>query len=225
MTEPALLRADDLCLRRGGTTVIETATFTLPDGLWLLRGANGSGKSTLLRALAGLGGISRGSITIDGHSLTDEPVAARRALGYAPQSAEVFGYLAVQEFLQTVAALRRTDVAAAEERARRWITNDCLDRRIDTLSAGQRRKLCLCAALCGQPKVLLLDEPDAGLDVEAVEELRTAIHANGTRGRLALVATHTEMLSLAETAGTLHVDGGRIAVEHHTGPAAAVADR
>jgi len=192
LTESVLVRAHALSLRRGGDEIIRSADFGLGPGLWLMRGANGSGKSTLLRALAGVGAIATGRIEIAGHDLVRAPEAARRQLGYAPQSAELLGYLSVREFLQTVAALRGTSPADATTRAQRWIHARCLDRRIDTLSAGQRRKLCLCAALCGEPRVLLLDEPETGLDVDAGAELRATLQGLAELGHAVVIASHTE---------------------------------
>jgi ABC-type multidrug transport system ATPase subunit len=148
-------------------------------------------------------------VEIHGHDLVASPVAARAGLGYLPQSAEIFGYLTVRGFLETVAALRHSDVAEPLARAAALIHARCLDQRIDTLSAGQRRKLCLCAALTGRPRVLLLDEPDAALDDAAVAELVGELSALEAEGRAAIVATHHDLVGAAPR-GTLVVRDGHV---------------
>jgi ABC-type multidrug transport system ATPase subunit len=209
MPDPILLAARDVAIRRGGRDVIVDATFELPAGVWLLRGANGSGKSTLLRALAGVGAAHRGTIEIAGHDLRTAPVEARRRLGFLPQSAEIFGWLTVREFLETVAALRSASADEPLARARALVDERCDRKRLDTLSAGQRRKVCLCAALCGRPDVLLLDEPEAALDAAAVDALGTELAALADEGRVVLVACHGTMTSV-HLRGTLLVADGRV---------------
>jgi ABC-2 type transport system ATP-binding protein len=213
MTEPILVAAREVAIRRGGRDVILDATFALGSGVWLLRGANGSGKSTLLRVLAGVGAAHRGSIEIAGYDLRSAPVEARRRLGFLPQSAEIFGWLTVREFLETVAALRSTSVDEPLERARRLIDDRCGDRRLDTLSAGQRRKVCLCAALCGRPDVLLLDEPEAALDTAALDDLAIELGALAKNGHAIVIASHAPVAPLS-LRGTLVVNGGRVSTEH-----------
>ena len=204
------LQADGVAIRRGGKEVIHDATFELHAGLWWLEGPNGSGKSTLLRCLAGVAPVARGKITIAGHDLARDPVRARAQLGYAPQSADLFPYLGVGELLQTVAGLRGIDPRPCAERAKTWIGPRCLDQRIDTLSAGQRRKLMLCAALCGEPPVLLLDEPEAGLDQAAIAELHATLAQLAASDRVILVASHASDRPENAGSGRLKVSAGRV---------------
>ena len=205
----ARLSAQDVAIRRGGHEVIHDATFELSTGLWWLEGANGAGKSTLLRCLAGVAPVARGRIAIAGYDLERQPTEARAQLGYAPQSAELFPYLGVGELLATVAGLRGVDPEPAASRAREWIGPRCLEQRIDTLSAGQRRKLILCAALCGAPRVLLLDEPEAGLDQGAARELRATL-ADLATDRVILVASHGVESADDGVKGRLTVFQGRV---------------
>lgn len=211
MSEPILVAAREVAIRRGGRDVILDATFALGSGVWLLRGANGSGKSTLLRVLAGVGAAHRGAIEIAGYDIRTAPVEARRRLGFLPQSAEIFGWLTVREFLETVAALRSTSVEEPLERARRLIDDRCDGRRLDTLSAGQRRKVCLCAALCGSPDVLLLDEPEAALDTAALDELGKELTSLGEAGHAIVIASHAPVAALSPR-GTLVCSGGRVSM-------------
>lgn len=205
----ARLSAHGVAIRRGGHEIIHDATFELSAGLWWLEGDNGAGKSTLLRCLAGVAPVARGRIEIAGHDLERQPTEARAQLGYAPQSADLFPYLGVGELLTTVAGLRGVDPGPSAARAREWIGPRCLEQRIDTLSAGQRRKLILCAALCGKPRVLLLDEPEAGLDQGAARELRATLTALAS-DRVILVASHGIETPDDGAKGRLTVRQGRV---------------
>ena len=186
---PTLL-AVDLVVRRGGTVILDGAALELDAGLYALTGPNGAGKSTLLRALAGVLPLARGRIEIDGHDLWRDPVAARRRLGYLPESPELFPYLTARELLRTANAVRGVPATAGEEQFGRWVRPAALDLRIGTLSAGQRRKLALVAATCHDPRVLLLDEPDDALDAAAIADLRALLVAWRDEGRTVLLSTH-----------------------------------
>ena len=192
------VRAHALVVRRGGAVVLDGAELEVGPGLHALVGDNGAGKSTLLRALAGVQSLFAGTIEIDGHDLWREPVAARLRLGYLPESPELFPYLTPRELLRTVNAVRGVDPRAGEELVARWIRPAALDLRIGTLSAGQRRKVALAAALAHEPPVLLLDEPTNALDAAAVADLCALSTRWRDDGRVVLVATHRpEALGLA----------------------------
>ncbi len=185
-----MLRITDLTIRRGGMLVLEEVSVTLGPGLWAVVGPNGAGKSTLLRAIAGVLSPARGRIEIDGHDLWEAPQAARRRLGYLPESPELFPYLTARELLRTVNAVRGLEPQAGEEQFGRWVRPAALDLRIGTLSAGQRRKLALVAATSHEPGLLLLDEPANTLDAAAVQDLRAILSDFREQQRTVLVATH-----------------------------------
>jgi len=172
-----LVALRDVSLRRGGVAILDRVEFTLGPGLFALVGANGSGKSTLLRALAGLIMPARGSIMIAGHDLWRDGVAARRALGYMPESPEFFPTLAPHELLGLVASVRGVSPEPGRERFIHWVGAPALDLRIAMLSAGQRRKLALSLALIGDPRVLLLDEPAAGVPEGERHDILAAVSA------------------------------------------------
>ncbi|MFV8755396.1 ATP-binding cassette domain-containing protein [Nannocystaceae bacterium ST9] len=208
-----LVEVREVGLRRGGVAILEQVEFTLGPGLFALVGANGSGKSTLLRALAGLAMPARGSIAIAGHDLWTDPVAARRALGYMPESPEFFPFLAPHELIATIASVRGVSPEPARERFVAWVGASALDLRIGMLSAGQRRKLALALALLGEPRVLLLDEPVNTLDAAAVEDLRALLRARRAAGSCVIVAIHQEASLALEFEGRLAVAEGRVSCQ------------
>lgn len=186
---PSLL-AVDLLVRRGGAVILDGAALELDADLFALVGPNGAGKSTLPRALAGVLPLARGRIEIDGHDLWRDPVAARRRLGFLPESPELFPYLTARELLRTANAVRGVAATAGEALFGRWMRPAALDLRIGTLSAGQRRKLALVAATSHDPPVLLLDEPDDALDAAAIADLQALMLAWRDGGRTVVVSTH-----------------------------------
>jgi ABC-type multidrug transport system ATPase subunit len=189
MGELANVAAHGVAIRRGGRDVLTDVELALGPGVYELVGANGSGKSTLLRALAGIGAIHRGRIEIAGFDLERDPVRARGRLGYMPETADLFPTLTPRELLATFAAVRRADddgTAAFASLTR----PGALDLRISTLSAGQRRKLALVAAIQSAPTLWLLDEPTDTLDAAACQFLRAAIAAHRDGDGTVLVATH-----------------------------------
>ena len=206
----AVIAVNDVVLHRGGLEVLTEVSFALGPGLHALVGANGAGKSTLLRALAGILAPSRGTIAIAGCDLWRDGVAARRGLGYLPESPEFFPYLTARELLETAASVRAAAIDRGVERFVEWVGEPALDRTIATLSAGQRRKLALAAATASEPPALLLDEPSNTLDAAALDGLRGLIEDARARGCCVVVAIHRPELLGLEFDRTLSVRGGRV---------------
>src|SRR3982751_564357 len=131
-----------------------------------LIGPNGAGKTTTLRTLAGILRPTSGRVTIDGHDIVAESIAAKRRLAFVPDEPHLFEYLTVEEHLRFVARLYR--VADAEQKTGPLLEELELTakRRAlpDELSRGMKQKLAIACALLHAPQLLLLDEPLTGLD-------------------------------------------------------------
>jgi len=188
-------------------------------------GPNGAGKSTLLKAIAGLVTAKRGEVRLAGNRITGLPPRAIAAAGIAfvPQEANIFPSLTVRENLEMGGYLEpRSRIAPRIEalQARFPILAEKRRRAARTLSGGQRQILAMAMALMVEPRLLLLDEPSAGLSPKAAETLFdsiAAIHAEGT-AILMVEQNALEALAIAEE-GIVMVDG-RVA---RTGPAPALA--
>jgi branched-chain amino acid transport system ATP-binding protein/neutral amino acid transport system ATP-binding protein len=188
-------------------------------------GPNGAGKSTLLKAIAGLVPAKQGEVRLAGHRITGLPPRAIAAAGIAfvPQEANIFPSLTVRENLEMGGYLEpRSRIAPRIEalQARFPILAEKRRRAARTLSGGQRQILAMAMALMVEPRLLLLDEPSAGLSPKAAETLFdsiAAIHAEGT-AILMVEQNALEALAIAEE-GIVMVDG-RVA---RTGAAAALA--
>ena len=146
-------------------------------------GPNGAGKTTTMRILAGIFPPTSGEVRIAGRNPARDPLACRRAVGYFPEYAPFYPDLRVAGYLRFVARMKRLPRA---ERARAvaqelaWCRLEGVaGRRVGTLSKGYRQRVGLAQALCGNPPILILDEPTIGLDPEQVVEIRELVRALG----------------------------------------------
>jgi ABC-type multidrug transport system ATPase subunit len=161
-------------LRRdfGERTAIADLSFELESGRSLaVLGPNGSGKSTLLRILAGLLRPSGGDVSVLGCALPKETFRLRGRVGYLGHEPLLYRDLTVRENLDLVAALHRLNPEPADIRIQTLLEDVRMDvrarDRVAELSAGMRQRVDICRAVLPDPELLLLDEPDAHLDVEA----------------------------------------------------------
>ena len=186
-----------LVVRRGGRTVIDELELAADAGEIVgIVGKNGCGKSTLLMAIAGVLAPTDGRITIDGASVWGvhrDRVRARRALGYMPEAADPPGFLLAGELWAVCAASRGTE-APTPELIDKLGLDELRELALDRMSLGQRRRACLGAALLGPPKLLVLDEPDNGLDVARLDALVELLRAHAAAGNAAMIATHDTQL-------------------------------
>jgi len=155
-------------------------------------GPNGSGKTTLLRVLAGLEQPTAGTATILGERPTARSL--RRRVAFQPEGALPLGVLSAAEFLAYIGAELGLQNAESDARARRWLERlDLLGpgkRWIRTFSTGMQKRLALAAALLGDPEILLLDEPTAGLDPFGSEIVMTILRERAAAGTTVLMASH-----------------------------------
>ncbi|MCX5745249.1 MAG: ATP-binding cassette domain-containing protein, partial [Proteobacteria bacterium] len=153
---------------------------------------NGSGKSTLLCAIAGVLEPRAGRITIDGASVWGsqaQRTRARRALGYVPEAADPPGFLTADELWNLCSATRATTPPSAALCAALGL-DELRGITLDKMSLGMRRRACLGAAFLGPPNVLVLDEPDNGLDAQRLDALAILLRARAAAGQTAIVASH-----------------------------------
>ncbi len=207
--------------------ILKGAALAVADGeLVAIIGPNGAGKSTLLKAIAGLLRLKAGQILLDGADVTGLSARsrARTGIAFVPQEANIFPTMSVREnlemggFLASKAAVA-AGIAAQFERFPMLAEKRRAAAR--TLSGGQRQTLAMAMALMVAPRLLLLDEPSAGLSPKAADllfETIVAVHQAGTA--IAMVEQNArEALAIADR-GVVLVDG-RVA---HVGPARAMAD-
>jgi len=191
------LAVDSLAVRRGGRGVLAGVTLEAAAGEIVgLAGKNGCGKSTLLLCIAGVLAPHRGRIAISGASVWGthrERLRARRALGYVPEGADPPGFLRGGELWALVAATRGC-APPSPALCDALGLDELRDAAIERMSLGQRRRACLGAAFMGPPDLLVLDEPDNGLDAKRLDALIGLLKAHAAAGGTAILASHDAAL-------------------------------
>ena len=195
----------------GGEAVVAGLDLEIAGGeIYGLMGPNGAGKTTTLRMLAGLMRPTAGQAHICGVDVTQRPLDARARLGFLTGSTGLYARLTVEELLMYFAQLNgmRLDAARGSivELAGALSFDHLLCRQCGGLSTGERQRVSLARAVVHDPKVLILDEPTAGLDVLASRFVARFIRHCRDRGRAVLFSTHymTEAELLCDRVGCLH---------------------
>jgi len=176
----------------------------------LLTGPNGAGKSTLLRVLAGLLAVHRGDVSVLGQDLTIDRRAHRRALALVGHDTSCYDDLTTRENLRFAARASGRDAASGDAALERLGLAGQADVTHGRLSAGQRRRLALAVALARDPKLLLLDEPHAGLDAGGRVLLDEIVAGAPGEGRTVLLASHELDLTRPLATREVVVVGGRV---------------
>ncbi|MEM8741988.1 MAG: heme ABC exporter ATP-binding protein CcmA [Pseudomonadota bacterium] len=185
------LTIDSLTLSRGGHTVLAGLTVGLAEGAVLvLRGANGAGKSTLLRAVAGLGRIDAGTVTLRRNG---EPADLAEHIAYVGHLDAVKPQLTLAENLTFWSRLSGGSPSAIDIALRQMGLDRIADQPAATCSAGQRRRLGLARLLLTPRALWLLDEPTVALDSASTAVIEQLIAAQCAGGGMVLVATHIDL--------------------------------
>ncbi|GGN44119.1 ABC-type multidrug transport system ATPase subunit [Actinoplanes campanulatus] len=181
---------------RGGVHAIDGLDLDIPTGMFGLLGANGAGKTTLMRILAGIVRPSAGRVVVGGHDIASGPgrTAVQRELGYLPQDLGVYPDLTARQFLDYVALLKGMDDRSARRRRVGELLEvvaltEYADRRLRGFSGGMRQRVGIAQALLADPRLLIVDEPTAGLDPEERIRFRTLLSQFAGR-RTVLLSTH-----------------------------------
>jgi ABC-2 type transport system ATP-binding protein len=183
----------------GETVAVAGISFAVTPGEVLgLVGPNGAGKTTTLRALAGILSPTRGYLTIAGHDIVRDPIAAKLALAYVPDDPRLFDQLTIWEHFRFIAsAYRLTDwTGRAETLLTQFELTEKRDALCSDLSRGMRQKVAVCCGYLHQPKAILLDEPLTGLDPYGIRTMKESVRQHAEAGAAIIISSH--LLSLVE---------------------------
>jgi len=195
-----MIEARELSKRYGDVVAVDDVSFTIGKGEVVgFLGPNGAGKTTSMRMLTGFLPPTEGTAVIAGHDIFEDPIAARRSVGYLPETPPLYPEMTVTSFLDYVARIkdvpraRRRD--AVDRALERCGLTEVRRRVIGTLSKGFRQRAGLAQAIIHDPPVLILDEPTVGLDPLQIREIRgliadLAAPAKGEQQQTVVLSTH-----------------------------------
>lgn len=188
----SVIEINNISKKYGKVEALRGVSLTLGHGIYALLGPNGSGKTTLMNILAGLLAQSGGKILYNGKDIRECGIDYRSRVGFMPQYPAMYPNFAVKEFLLYVAELKKLPPAREGDidyLLSRVELSDVYDRKISALSGGMKQRLSLCTAVLGDPEILILDEPTAGLDPKQRVALRQFI-AEIASSKTVIWATH-----------------------------------
>ena len=185
------LSVDRLSKQYKNKIAVDRISFNLTDGVTGLLGANGAGKTTLMRMMSGILNPTSGSVTADGISVQTEEY--RALLGYLPQDFGYYPEFTAREFVQYIAALKGIEKKKAKNKTEELLEtvglSDVANKKIKTFSGGMKQRVGIAQALVNDPKILILDEPTAGLDPKERVRFRNLIAEIG-KTSIVLFSTH-----------------------------------
>ena len=177
----------------GDTIALEHINLTLEHGIYGLLGPNGAGKTTLMRVMADLLVPSTGRVLLDGQDISVMGAAFRKKLGYLPQDFGVYPNFTAEQFLLYIARLKGLSKFEAKQQTDKLLRlvglEDKSRKKLKGFSGGQRQRVGIAQALLGDPEILILDEPTAGLDPEERIRFRGII-SNKSKKKTVLLSTH-----------------------------------
>jgi ABC-2 type transport system ATP-binding protein len=194
-----MIKVENFSKSYQGFQAVRDLSFEVGPGQILgLVGSNGAGKSTTLRTLSGIIGPTAGRLSLAGHDVVDDAIAAKRNLGYIPDDPRLFDTLTVWEHLAFSASA--FEVEGFAEKAEALLESFDLAKKRDALahdlSRGMRQKVAIACAFLHDPKVLLFDEPLTGLDPLGIRMIQQAMRERAAAGAAVVISSH--LLSLVQ---------------------------
>src|SRR5713226_10072443 len=192
---PGLIQIDRVKKTFGSKIALKNVTFSVPSGqICGLLGPNGAGKTTLFRLLMGILKATEGKLLIDGRDAFEERVEVKRLIGFLPDEPVFYSYLSGREVLELSAAMHGLDAQTAIDQmapviAKLRLAED-INNYAEDYSRGMKKKLGLLLAMVHKPKLLVLDEPTNGLDVESTHLFYDLIFETAQQGTTVLFSTN-----------------------------------
>lgn len=196
-----LIEARNLTKRYGDKIAVDDVNFRVNRGeIFGFLGPNGAGKTTTIKIIVGLLQPTSGSVTVCGYDVQKQPLQAKAANGFVPDTPNLYPKLSGRELLRFVGDLYQMDHKQIEHRISELLNlfdlSQASDDSIDSYSHGMQQKIALAAALMHDPKVLVLDEPTVGLDPRSARLIKDILRQMADRGAAIFLSTH--ILEIAE---------------------------
>lgn len=213
--EPGLVTVEEVGKSFGSKVALQGISFAVPAGqICGLLGPNGAGKTTLFRLLMGILKATQGTLRVDGLDVFESRVEVKRLIGFLPDEPVFYSYLSGRETLELSAAMHGLDVEATLRRLNPLIKQLDLSADLynyaEDYSRGMKKKLGLLLALLHEPKLLILDEPTNGLDVESTQVFYEVVRGAAARGTTILFSTHLMDHVARLCSHAVIISGGRL---------------
>lgn len=196
-----MLKIEHLTKRYGDKKAVDDLSLRiLPGEIYGFIGHNGAGKTTTLKSVVGILRFDEGNITVNGVSVKDDPIGAKKNIAYIPDNPDLYDYMTGIRYLNFIADVFEVDETTRRERISRYsdvfeLTGD-LAQPISAYSHGMKQKLAVIGALIHDPKLVIMDEPFVGLDPKAAHTLKGLMREICDRGGAIFFSTH--VLEVAE---------------------------
>lgn len=208
-----LVEVDHVTKRYGDKLAVDDLSFTIDQGEVVgFLGPNGAGKSTTMNMITGYLSATEGKITIAGYDILDDPIEAKKHIGYLPELPPLYVDMTVHEYLDFLYELKKCKIPRRQhlqEICEAVRITDVYERVIKNLSKGYRQRVGLAGALIGSPELLILDEPTVGLDPQQIIEIRSLIKDLGSKCTV-ILSSHILSEIEAVCSRVLVIDHGRL---------------
>lgn len=199
---------------------VDGISFEVAEGeVFGFLGPNGAGKSTTIKCACGILPFDSGSITICGHSIKDDPVAAKRNIGYVSDNHALYERLTAREYLNFMCDIYGVGMNDRKQRADKYLSlfglTDVYDSQIRSYSHGMKQKICVIGALIHNPRLWILDEPMTGLDPKSSYELKELMKEHCKQGNSVFFSSHVLEVVEKVCDKVAIIDGGKIAADFH----------
>ena len=189
-----MIEVKHLCKKYGNFTAVDDISFNIQDGEIVgFLGLNGAGKSTTMNMLTGYLAITNGEVSVNGIQMSEEPMECRRQIGYLPEIPPLYPEMTVQDYLSFIYDLKHVHLKNKADHLHTVMkeagVEKVANRIIGHLSKGYRQRVGIAYSMIGNPPILILDEPTAGLDPRQIVEIRGLIRRLGEKHTI-LLSTH-----------------------------------
>ena len=214
-----MIKAENLVKRYGSNYALNDISFEIGEGEIVgLLGPNGAGKSTTMNILTGYLSATSGAAYINGVNILENPIEAKKHIGFLPEQPPVYPEMTVSEFLDFVYDLKRCDLPREEHLSEILEVvklTDVKNRLIGNLSKGYKQRVGIATALVGDPKIVIFDEPTVGLDPKQIIEVRNLIRTLGKRHTV-ILSTHILAEVQAVCERVIIINKGKIIADERT---------